>query len=79
MNCFITKLPTKNKWKNKPIHPLALEKAKLMMQMSDSKKVTMRNCLISLQRQFQQILMTEKEVSNEKYAELLKKFLGGDE
>ena len=88
MNCIITRLPTKNKWRNKPIHPVALKKAKLMMgSQVDQVNVfrekmtlhTMRDCLIYLQEEFRQILATEKEVSNEKYAELLKNFLGGEE
>jgi len=40
--------------------------------------VTLRWCLEYLQKDFQEILATEKEVSNEKYAELLKEFLSGD-
>ena len=79
MNCIITRLPTKNKWKNQPIHPIVLEKAKLMIENSNNKKFTMRACLIHLQDEFSQILATEKEVSNEKYAELLKNFLGGED
>ena len=79
MNCIITKLPTKNKWNNKPIHPLALRKAKLMIKNKGNRKLTMRDCLIHLQDEFSQILATEKEVSNEKYADLLKNFLGGEE
>jgi len=79
MNCIITKLPTKNKWRGHVIHPYALAKAKIMIVEKGNANLTMRKCLMHLQKEFQMILAKEKEVSNEKYCELLEKFLGGDE